>query len=97
MSRLMILGPENQVSIIHIFIEHPTLILGFTILIMIMMIVLTITWQMITIFCLLLRMLRELTLALILALSVIKKKALNYLPAASIVRDIITVYISLFS
>ena len=96
MSRLMILGSENQVSIIHIFINHPTHILGFTILILIMMIVLTITWRIMTISCLLLRILRELTLVLILALLVIKKKVLNYLPAANIVRDIITVCISHF-
>lgn len=95
MSRLMILGSENQVSIIHIFIEHPAQILGFTILILIMMIVLTITWRIMTISCLLMRIMIELTLAMILALSIIQKKALNYLLAASIGRDIITVRLCL--
>ena len=96
MSRLMILGSENLVSIIYIFIEHPAQILGITILILIMMIVLMRTWQIMTTFYLHLRILRELTIVLILTLSVIRKRALSNLPAASIVRDIITVYISHF-
>ena len=96
MSRHMILGSENLVSIIHIFIEHPAHILGITILMLIMMIVLTSTWQIMTTFYLHLRIMRELTLTLILALSIIQKRALNYLSATSIVRDIITVCISHF-
>ena len=81
MPRLMILGFENLgikafllcgalMSIIYIFIEHPAQILGITILIMIMMIVLTSTWRIMNTFCLHLRILRELTLALILALPI---------------------------
>ena len=104
---LMILGFENLVikaclpcgalvSIILIFIEHPAQILGITILILIMMIVLTSTWRITKNFCLHLRILRELTLPLILALLVNRKRALNYLSTASIVRHIITVYISHF-
>ena len=92
----MILGSENLVSIIHIFIEHPAHILGIRVLMLVMIIVLTSTWQIMTTFYLHLRILRELTLALILVLSVTRKRALNYLPAASIVRDIVTVCITLF-
>ena len=91
----MFLGSENLVSI-HIFIKHPAHILVITILILIMMIVLMNVWRIMTTFCLPLRIMRELTLALILALSVIQKMALNYLPAASIVRDIITVCINFY-
>ena len=96
MSRLMILGSENLVSIIHIFIEHPAHILGIRVLMLVMIIVLTSTWQIMTTFYLHLRIMRELTLALILAFSVIRKRALNYLSAANIVRDIITVCVSHF-
>lgn len=61
-----------------------------------MMIVLTNSWKIMTTFCLFLRIMRKLTIAVILTLSVIWKRALNYLPAASIVRDIITDCISFY-
>ena len=107
MPRLMILRSENLVikaflpcgalvSIIHIFIKPPAQILCIIISILIMMIVLTSTKRITNTFCLHLRILRELTLALILALLVNRIRALNYLQAASIVSHIITIYISHF-